>query len=147
MCIRRKVRRQIAFKVATVPVQLCAEPLLPVRLQQWTHQVIDPYPRKRTEGHFERADPIHAAEVRVRRPPALEFVLDLEQVLLTAGQPARLREQHEVLVAIELPHDLVIANAFQIQVRNRSAVGRSATDSVNVIAAPINVWTRVDLET
>lgn len=104
-----------------------------------------PDPRKRAKCDFERAGPIDPVTVRVRAPPAFELRFDLAQKLWPPGEPPRLRQQYEMLVAVELPDYFVIAHPLEIEIRHPAEIIYAARFPAAVIASPINFRTGFDL--
>src|SRR5688500_2451809 len=78
-------------------------------------EVQRPHPRNRTEREFEAAGPVDSELGRVRIHPAREVPYERARVRLVTGVPVRSPERTEVLVAIELPDVLGIADESRVQ--------------------------------
>src|SRR6185437_10168662 len=98
--VRREIIRQIRFDVAAVKIEESQKSLAKIRRHARALQVINPGPRQRPEGHFERAGPVDAALERVLSHPALKLAEEIGFVRIVAGDERGLREQNQVLVAV-----------------------------------------------
>src|SRR4029079_13770021 len=95
-----------------------------------------PRPRHRPEGELEHARPVDAVQRRIGVQPVLEVADETIAIAAIAGQPAGGAEQAEVLMAVGLPDDLVIA-VRRIEVAHfRPEAGRRAT-MVHRIRVPV----------
>ena len=81
-------------------------------------EVETPDPRKRSEAELEHARPVDPDEWRVFGEPAREFLSEGVLVTTIVGQPCGAAERKPMLVAVQLPDDLVITE-LRIEVRNR----------------------------
>src|SRR5262249_10856289 len=106
----------------------------------------DPHPGQGAHGDLERARPVDATHVGICHPPAFQLALDLTNEVLPAGHASRLRQDDEMLMAIELPDDLVVADAARVEEGNGPRICGPAGDVPRVVAAPIDVRAGVDLQ-
>jgi hypothetical protein len=65
-------------------------------------------PGKRPESDFEGAAPVDAAQERIRLPSGGQLTFSFAQKLLVAREVERLRLNHQMLMPVKLPGDLVI---------------------------------------
>ena len=77
MRVRRKVERKIILQMAAVLIELAQPFHAELRDHLLARQVIDPDPRQRPKRHFQRADPVDSAMIRIRREPAFELRANL----------------------------------------------------------------------
>src|SRR5262245_14799311 len=96
----------------------------------------DPHPRECAERDLQCTRPVDPAQRRIRRHPAIELAEEFVQIIALAREEKGLREQRQMLMAIELPHDFVIARAREVQVRNTAEVVEAGRDLVEIIATP-----------
>src|SRR5687767_4494316 len=68
-----------------------------------------PDPRDGAERQLEHARPVDACEWRIRREPAFEFPGNGCRVTIVAGQPRGSTELQPMLMTIQLPDDLMVA--------------------------------------
>src|SRR5206468_3641272 len=73
-------------------------------------EVQRPRPSDRAKGKLETARPVHATLRRIGLDPFLDLSRERGCVTLVAGEPVRLSKAHEVLMPVQLPDDLVIAD-------------------------------------
>src|SRR6185312_6137301 len=106
--------------------------------------VIDPNPREGAESHLKRAGPVDSASIWVGDPPTVQLRLDLPEKFRASGQPPRLRQQYEVLMAVQLPDHFVIAHPFEIEIGNQAKVVEARRFSVDIVAPPIDIRTSFD---
>src|ERR1700674_3331636 len=100
--------------------------------------MIQPDPRERPESDFKGTAPADALQERILLPPGGQLTFRLAQILLTAFEQERLRQNHQVLVPVQLPDDLVIPGALEIQVRNAAGTGEAGGLIVNRVASPVD---------
>src|SRR5882757_9988552 len=96
----------------------------------------NPDPGKRPERDLQSAGPVDAAHETIGREPALELLHDLVEILALATQKERLRQQHEMLMAIQLPDVLVVADRIEIEIRHAAHVAERGRFAVRIILAP-----------
>ena len=109
-------------------------------------QVINPHPRKRSEGYLQRAAEVDAALERILLKPTLHLLTEIVEKLPPPSQSPGLREQNQLLMPIQLPDDFVVAHARRIQIRNTPEVQRLRLDPAAVVPAPPNRRTRGNLQ-
>src|SRR5579872_2169195 len=107
--------------------------------QRVCEQMVDPDPGERAKRDLEGARPIHAALEGILCEPAFQLPADLVEKLLSSGQPVGLRQQHQVLMPVQLPNYLVIANAREIEIRYQPEITQSTLLPMDVIAPPVNL--------
>src|SRR4029077_6081375 len=110
--VRGKVKRQVRGEVEAVMIKRLEKAPAKVVLETAAHEVINPEPGERAESDFERAGPVDAAMEGVLLDPALDLAADL----IEAVGAAHLGEHDQVLMAVELPDDLVIPGARGVEV-------------------------------
>src|SRR5713101_172953 len=98
--------------------------------------MVQPDPGKRPESDFEAAAPVDAVQERILLPPGGQLTLRLAQKLLATREQERLRQNHHVLVPVQLPDDLVIPGALEIQIRDAAGIGEAGGLLVNCVTAP-----------
>src|SRR5436190_1293176 len=107
-------------------------------------QVMNPDPGERAETDFERARPIDPSMQRILIEPTFDLPVNLFREIGAARQNVRLRQQDKMLVPVQLPDDLVIAGARGVEIRNAAEVDGGSFPAAHIIAAPLNLRTRLD---
>src|SRR5439155_1122379 len=100
---------------------------------------IGPNPGETTEGHFQAAGPVYAEWVGVFSVPVLPLVEYFLGKLLITGKPVRLRQNHKMLMAIQLPNDFAVASFFKIQIANFEPELSGRSFNMNPVEMPINL--------
>src|SRR5580704_452042 len=108
------------------------------------NKVIDPDPRQRAECDFERTGPVSPAMKRVGDDPAFELRANFVQVAHVARQQIGLRQNNQVLVAVQFPDRLVVARARRVEIRNAAKVAETGFNPAQIVAAPADIGTGVD---
>lgn len=137
--IGREVIGEIDFEVQAVMIEPCEKPMPERVVETISHKMIDPDPGERAERDFESAGPIDAVLEGVLREPALQLPHDLGEKLLPAGKQISLREQDQMLVAIDLPNAFVVAGAGSVEVGNAAEIQGAGFDAAHIIAAPADI--------
>src|SRR5207248_792441 len=120
--VRAEVVREIALDVRELPIERENEVDRPGQTivdRGIREKVQCPEPRQRAKAELEHACPVDADERRVGVEPARELFDHRRAIAAIAGQPPRATELFPVLVAIQLPDDLVVA-AARIEMVNRA---------------------------
>jgi hypothetical protein len=81
---------------------------------------------------------------RIRCDPAIQLGANLGQISRVTREQMRLRQNHQVLMPVQLPDDFVIARARRIQERNAPEIYKICLDPARVIAAPTDFGARFD---
>ena len=106
----------------------------------------NPKPRPKAESDLERADPLHTSRIGILFDPVAKLTFNLVQVGLLSGEQPGLRESHQILVAIDLPDQLVVANLSGVEEGNAAQKLRFAPLSpVDVVTVPANLVAELDL--
>jgi len=103
----------------------------------------DPRPGQGAKRCFQSAGPVDSPAERILVQPAFQLAEDLPVAGGIVLHAARLRQQHQVLVPVQFPDDLVIARTLEIQVRDQPEVAQAGLHRVLVIAAPTDFRTCV----
>src|SRR5215471_519064 len=130
MRVGREVDRQVVLDVRTVAIQLGKKPPPEFLHHAVADQVENPNPRKCPEPDFQGAAPVDPTLKRILSPPLFDVLEDAVAVLLAAGKSRCLRKQHEMLVPVQLPDELVVPNCREIQVGNSAEVLRRGLGTV-----------------
>ncbi len=111
MRVRAVIRRKVFFKMPSVLVQELQRLLEKLGRQavRSAEEMKRPDPRYRAQGDLEAAHPIDTVARRVLRHPTLKMACEGRGVTLLAGQKIRDAEREEMLVAVDLPNDLLVA--------------------------------------
>ncbi len=136
MGIGREVNRQVRFEITPVPDERGEKVPVLSRIHPRAKQVIDPDPGQGAKRDFKRARPIDAAHKRIGGNPALYLSERLRAEPFLLCELERLRQQNQVLVAVQLPNPLVIADALHIEIRNEFEVTKRAGSAAHVVAPP-----------
>src|SRR5688572_20950854 len=96
-----------------------------------------PGPGDRTESDLQHARPVDAGQRRVRGQPALEVRRDRARVARVASQPRGAPEGEPVLVTVDLPDDLVVADCG-IQIGDVSVENGRRPAVVHGIEMPVD---------
>src|SRR5688500_2056675 len=97
-----------------------------------------PGPRDGAEAELEAAGPVDPEEWRVRGEPARELLDDAAAVPGIARQPRRANELQPVMMSIQIPDDLVIADRG-IEVGHISPEDDGRAPVVHGIEMPVNL--------
>src|SRR5437870_6577721 len=112
MGIGREIRRKVGVNVSSAHTE-SAQPFVTKAGQhgrRFCEKKIGPNPGETTEGHFQAAGPVYAEWVGVFSVPVLPLVEYFLGKLLITGKPVRLRQNHKMLMAIQLPNDFAVAS-------------------------------------
>src|SRR5215471_2711988 len=107
-------------------------------------QVFNPYPGKDAKSDLQGAGPIDTAAERILVEPGNKLGPEILQKLLAITQQVSLSQSHQVLVAIQLPDNLVIAHTGEIEVWNPAEIGKPTFPEAKIIAPPMNLFVGVD---
>src|SRR5579863_563321 len=141
MRVGREIERQIELQIAAVLIQALQQLISYSKLSP--PKVIQPNPGKRPKSDFKGAAPVDSVQERILLPPGGQLTFRLAQILVAAREPERLRQNHQVLVPVQLPDDLVIPGALEIQIRNPGGIGETGGLVVNRVAAPFDLVAKV----
>ena len=103
------------------------------------YHMVNPNPRKRAEGHFERTCPIGSTMKWIRLDPAFQLRANLVQVCGVTRQQVRLRQDHQVLMTVQFPNDFVIAGARSVQEGDAAEIDQTGINTARVIAPPVDL--------
>src|SRR5579872_5442692 len=81
---------------------------------------------------------------RIRLRPRFDLRKYLGEICLVSAEHKRLREQDQVLMAIQLPNDFVIACARRVEIGNAPEIIEAGFAAAHVIAPPVDRGSRVD---
>jgi len=137
--VRREVVREVFLEVAAMTVERFEKAAAEGRGEAVSDEHVDPEPGERTERDFESAGPIDAALKGVLGEPALELGDELGEEPGVAGKEMSLRQEDQVLVAIELPDAFVIASEGGIEVGDAAEIRSAGCDAGRVVASPMDV--------
>ena len=107
--VRTEVIREVMFDVRELPIDSdegVDEPGLRVGEQEMNRH----RPRDSSKADLEHARPVDAGERRIRVNPALHLIDDRAGIAGLAGQPRRTAKLQPMLMTVQLPDDLVIAD-------------------------------------
>src|ERR1700720_147061 len=74
-----------------------------------------PQPRDTSKRHFQAAAPVDADRIRVCPLPGVPLLLQFGSVLFLSGQSPGLRQDHQMLMPVQFPRDLVITDLGEIE--------------------------------
>src|SRR5215208_96694 len=97
-----------------------------------------PEPRKRTVCYLETACPIDSGLRWIRIHPRSQVVDDRAGITFIAAQPVGPAKREEVLMPIQFPDHLVIADQGGVEIRNPTPMSARSASTGNGIAMPIN---------
>ena len=109
---------------------------LQVRVHQRLHQLPRHRPVGKPDARLERARPVRPESIRAGDEPALELPGERFVVVALPGERVRLRERHELLVAVRLPQVLDVADPLRVAVVEELAVDERRLDAGLRIAVP-----------
>ena len=132
-------------KMAAFPIGILYASVDKNGRQMFAHKMVSPNPGQRPEGHFQRAGPIDSPAVRVLCKPALELSLNLFEICGVSGEPICLGQQHELLVPVQLPNELVVARPGCIKIWDSPEIIQPGLYFARVIAAPADLRPCVNL--
>ena len=81
-----------------------------------------PNPRQCPEPDLERAGPVDTALKGIIAPPQIQLPSYLVAIWLISGEYKGLREQDQMLMAIDLPNPLVIAGRGQVEIGDEAEI-------------------------
>lgn len=115
MGVRAEIARQMPLDMLKLRLESQKEIEEPGTIRVWIvferyEEVERPYPGDRTKRELQHACPINAQERRIAVEPALQLSTECRCVSRIAGQPSRASEHQPVLMTIQFPYDLVIAD-------------------------------------
>src|ERR1700722_9222869 len=108
------------------------------------NQMVDPDPGQRAKRYFERTGPVGSAMKRVACDPAVDLRANLVQISTVARQQIGLRQNNQMLMAIQLPDRFVVARARTIEIRNAAEVREPGFNPTHIVAPPANIGPGVD---
>src|ERR1700722_1153225 len=108
------------------------------------NQMVDPDPGQRAKRYFERTGPVGSAMKRIACDPAVDLRANLVQVSAVARQQIGLRQNNQMLMAIQFPDRFVVARARAIEVRNAAEVREPGFNAAHIVAPPANIGAGVD---
>src|SRR5271169_25866 len=136
MRVGGKVDRQVVFEVKSVAIELSKKSSAERFGHLRAEEVPDPYPRQCAERDLKRTGPVDAALVGVFRPPVFQLTDHRIEVFASPGGNVGLREQDQMLVAVDLPDKLVVPGRRQVEIGNPAEVFRRRLGAASRIAAP-----------
>src|SRR5271157_4446027 len=78
-------------------------------------QLQQPYPGQAAEGHFEAACPVRTPRIGIGLLPGIPLRQEFPNVAFFVGEKPGLGQSNQVLMAAQLPCDLVIADLGKIK--------------------------------
>src|SRR5689334_20011532 len=100
---------------------------------------IGPNPREAAEGYFQAAGPIYADWIRVFSVPVLPLVEYFLGKPLIARKPVCLRQNHEMLMAVQFPNNFAVPGFFKIKIADLERELSGRPFNVNPVEMPINL--------
>jgi hypothetical protein len=76
--------------------------------------------------------------------PTRELGTDFVQISGVSGQQVGLRQNHQVLMPVQLPNDFVIAGMLCVEEPNTAKVDQSSLDAPQIIPAPMDLGAGID---
>src|SRR5580700_9532790 len=114
MRIGREVDRQIVFDVTSVSIQLRQETAPERFVHAIAGEVIHPDPGQRAKRDLQRAGPINAVLERIFSNPVFPLLYECLEKFTPAGKESGLSEEHEILMPIQFPDELVIPDSSEV---------------------------------
>src|ERR1700693_5211244 len=144
MRVGRKIRREITLDVPSVK-RPTAQPLLAEIGQTGStlQEMISPQPGQAAERDFQAACPVNACGIWVRGLPMPPLPQDLICKAAVVGETVCFGKRHHVLMTIQFPCDLAIANLGIVQVMNFIKCFSRSSFLVNCVPMPVNLATVV----
>src|SRR5579863_3684480 len=102
--------------------------------QSRTNKVIDPNPGQCSQGDFEGTGPISPQMKRVGPNPALELRLNFIWVPCVTRQQPGLRQNDQVLMAVQFPDHFVVAGARSVQVGDEAKISETGFNAAHIVA-------------
>src|SRR6516162_7777252 len=99
-------------------------------------QVPYPNPREGTKGNFESAGPVDTPLERILLPPVLELPEDVLPEFLASRNHVGLSQKDKMLVAVDLPDKLVVADSRSVEIRKAAKVIFRSLGSLQRVAPP-----------
>src|SRR5207249_5991852 len=100
---------------------------------------ISPDPRQTSERHFQAAGPVYSDWIGVFGMPVLPLVEYFPGKLPITRKPVCLRQNHKVLMAVQLPSDFAIAGFFKIKIVDIEPELSRRPFNVDPVEMPINL--------
>src|SRR5579863_2562364 len=142
--VRRKEKRKVVLQMTAVPMELVQETAAQSGRHAAAGQLINPHPGECSKADLERTRPVDAAMKRIRGDPAFDLGPDLVQEAIVAREQKSLREQHQVLMAVQLPNDLMVSGLRRVQIRNAAEIVQTCFPAADIVAPPVDLWPSFD---
>src|SRR5208337_4701752 len=107
-------------------------------------EVANPKPRHAAECHLESAGPIDAERIRICLPPRKPLIHQFIGVDAITGHEPGLGERDQMLMTVQFPDDLVVADFMKIQKIDFEPWPQRAARAMNGIGMPIDVGAIVE---
>ena len=144
MVVWREIEREIIRQMTTMQIKHMKPSHTKAGRHVSPRQLIDPDPCERPKCDFERARPIDPAMERIFVHPTRELRTGFIQISGIPGQQVGLRQNHQVLMPVQLPNDFVIAGMRGIEEPNMAKIGQTSLDALQIIPAPMNLGAGID---
>src|SRR5580698_5552 len=108
-------------------------------------QIINRKPRKTAEGNLERTRPIDAHRIRIVTLPMVPLVEQLGRVLVVPAESVSLRQRCQMLVPIQFPGNLAVADLQKIEVANLEPGPKRRAFVVNTVVMPIDLGSIIEI--
>src|SRR5438132_1549282 len=140
MGIGREIRRKVVVNVSSAHTESPQPFVTKTGYHGWRicEQKICPDPRQTSERHFQAAGPINADWIRVFSVPVLPLVEYFLGKPLITCKPVCLRQNHEMLMAVQFPDNFAIAGFFKIKIADVEPELSGRPFNVNPVEMPIN---------
>src|SRR6516165_6911720 len=112
-----------------------------------TQKMPYPYPRQRSKPNLKRTSPVDSTLKRVVVPPVFKLADNRFEVPRVRRRQECLRQQHQVLMAVDLPNDLVIARNCDVKIRDESEVITRRLLTTQGIPSPLRNGAVIDFDT
>src|SRR5437660_3702838 len=94
---------------------------------------ISPDPRQTSERHFQAAGPVYSDWIGVFGMPVLPLVEYFLGKPLISCKPVCLRQNHKMLMAVQLPNDFAVAGFFKIKIADLEPEPSGRSFNVNLV--------------
>src|SRR5215471_12255853 len=97
-----------------------------------------PQPRYRAKRHFKTAGPIDAQLRRILVHPGIDVGRKRLRITFIAGKPICLTESDEILMPVEFPGDLLVAEKLRVQIIQTTPVDQWSALPCDRLEMPIH---------
>src|SRR5271155_2269631 len=108
-------------------------------------QLVQPNPGQAAERDFEAAGPVRSQRIRIGTLPGIPLREDFVRIGFLASEKPGLRQRDQVLMAAQLPSDLVIADLGKIEEVDFEPRDERRVQAVYCVEMPINFGAVIEI--